>query len=101
VPSRKGSPNKAGAQVKENLLAVFTRIGGTHEMAEWAKANRTEFYRLYARLVPTDIVIDTREKLVEEMTDAEINARIAELRAGLAPGETTPVRGEEVPTGVH
>ncbi len=40
---------------KENIAAVFVRLGGTAEMARWAKANQTEFYRLYARLVPHEV----------------------------------------------
>jgi len=54
VPSRKGSPNKLNAGAKENIAAVFTRLGGTAEMAKWAKNNQTEFYRLYGRLVPVE-----------------------------------------------
>jgi len=54
VPSRKGSPNKLNAGAKENIAAVFTRLGGTAEMAKWAKENQTEFYRLYGRLVPVE-----------------------------------------------
>jgi hypothetical protein len=37
------------------MLAVFNRLGGTAAMAEWAEANLTEFYKLYARLIPTDV----------------------------------------------
>jgi len=55
VPSRKGSPNKLGALAKDNIAAVFNRLGGTLAMAEWAEANKTEFYRLYGRLIPTQV----------------------------------------------
>lgn len=51
----KGVPNKVGATAKENILAVFTRLGGTAAMARWAEDNQTEFYKLYARLIPTDV----------------------------------------------
>ena len=50
----KGAKNIAGKTAKENIIAVFTRIGGTAEMAKWAKANQTEFYKLYGRLVPVE-----------------------------------------------
>jgi hypothetical protein len=49
-----GSPNKTSALAKENIIAVFNRLGGTAGMAEWAKENQTEFYRLYGRLVPVE-----------------------------------------------
>lgn len=58
MASRKGIPNKMGSTAKENIIAVFTRLGGTAEMAKWAKENLTDFYKLYARLVPQQIDID-------------------------------------------
>lgn len=48
----KGSENKVTATAKENVLAVFTRLGGTAAMAMWADENKTEFYKMYARLIP-------------------------------------------------
>lgn len=50
----KGRKNKVSATVKDNILAVFTRLGGTAEMAKWAKDNPTDFYRLYGRLAPVE-----------------------------------------------
>jgi hypothetical protein len=49
----KGTPNKSSATVKDNILAVFNRLEGTAGMAKWAQANQTEFYKLYAKLLPT------------------------------------------------
>ena len=43
---------KSGASVRENLLAVFTRLGGSAAMADWASKNQNEYYRMYARLAP-------------------------------------------------
>jgi hypothetical protein len=51
---QKGSKNVVGKTAKENIVAVFTRLGGTAEMAKWAKDNQTEFYRLYGRLIPVE-----------------------------------------------
>lgn len=51
----KGVPNKITGTAKENIQAVFTRLGGTARMAEWAEQNQTEFYKLYARLIPADV----------------------------------------------
>jgi hypothetical protein len=58
VGSRKGKPNRVTATARENLVAVFTRLGGTAAMAKWAEANQSEFYRFYARLVPQQIDMD-------------------------------------------
>ena len=51
----KGTPNKVSATAKENIIAVFTRLNGTAGMAKWARKHQTEFYRIYARLLPTEI----------------------------------------------
>lgn len=50
-----GVPNKVTGTVRDNMLAVFNRLGGTAQMATWAQENQTEFYKLYARLLPTEI----------------------------------------------
>jgi hypothetical protein len=97
VASRAGIPNKAGAQVKENILAVFNRIGGTNKMAQWAERNLTEFYRLYARLMPTVMVGDFTFRRAEELSDDEL-ADIATGRSKASPAATT---GETEPSPVH
>jgi hypothetical protein len=49
-----GSKNKVSASARENVIAVFTRLGGTAAMAKWAAHNKDEFYKLYARLLPIE-----------------------------------------------
>lgn len=51
----KGTPNKISSGVKSNIIAVFDKIGGRDAMAAWAEENKTEFYRLYSKLLPTEI----------------------------------------------
>lgn len=51
----KGTPNKLSSGAKANIEAVFQKIGGQAEMAKWAKDNQTEFYKLYARLLPHQV----------------------------------------------
>ncbi len=65
----KGSVNKVGATAKENIIAVFTRLGGTAEMAKWAEDNQTEFYKLYARLLPTELEGNLNANLTVLMDD--------------------------------
>lgn len=74
MPRTKGARNKIGAQVKENVIAVFTRLGGTAAMADWARENLTEFYKIYARLIPTEVTatIDIRD--ASELSDSELIA---------------------------
>jgi predicted sulfurtransferase len=57
-----GSKGKTGKTAKENVLAVFTRLGGTAGMAKWAKDNQSEFYKLYARLIPQQIDMEVNMK---------------------------------------
>lgn len=50
-----GTPNKLSGTAKENIAAVFVRLGGTAAMAEWAKENQTAFYSLYSKLLPHEV----------------------------------------------
>lgn len=50
-----GVPNKVTGIAKDNITAVFIRLGGTAAMAKWAEENQTEFYRIYSRLIPTEV----------------------------------------------
>jgi len=58
---KKGTPNKISGQVRNNVIDVFDEIGGVQEMALWAAENRTEYYRLYAKLMPTQSEIGTMD----------------------------------------
>jgi len=50
-----GTPNKTTKTCKENIMAVFNGLGGTSAMKEWAMENKTEFYRMYAKLLPLQV----------------------------------------------
>lgn len=97
MASRKGSPNKVGAEVKENIVAVFTRLGSTAAMAEWAAKNLTEFYRLYARLIPTEVTGEFSVRHVTELSDLELVV----IATGGSAGTTSAPVGEQIPDGVH
>ena len=68
----KGAPNKIGRSVKENVVAVFERIGGLDAMSRWAQRNQNEFYRLYSRLMPTEIISEVTIRNADEMSDDEL-----------------------------
>jgi len=91
MPRPRGVPNKIGAQAKENIVAVFTRLGGTAAMAEWARNNQTDFYRLYARLIPTD---STTEINVREDKDLSTEELLAIVHAGQPQSELAEPDGE-------
>ena len=51
-----GSKNKVSGQAKENIHAVFVRLGGTAAMAKWAEANKGVFYAsIYPKILPHEI----------------------------------------------
>ena len=84
MPRPRGVPNKIGAQAKENIVAVFTRLGGTAAMADWARNNQAEFYRLYARLIPTDSATEISVREAKDFSDEEL---LAIIRAGQPQSE--------------
>ena len=84
MPRPKGVPNTLGAQAKENIVAVFTRLGGTAAMAKWAQRNQTEFYRLYARLIPSD---STTQVTIRDAEDLSTEELLAIARAGHSRSE--------------
>ncbi len=61
VPSRgrpKGALNKTTVAVKEALTQAFDDIGGQLSFSAWAFDNQTEFYKLFAKLLPVQLAGD-------------------------------------------
>jgi len=52
---KKGSRNKFTVSAKEAFSRAFDATGGAVALAEWAGDNRTEFYKLFAKLIPTEV----------------------------------------------
>lgn len=52
---KKGTPNKLTGTFREAICLAYLSIGGHEAFARWASQNRTEFYRIAARLIPTEI----------------------------------------------
>lgn len=97
MASRKGRPNKVGAEVKDNILAVFVRLGSTSAMADWARANQTEFYKMYGRLAPTESIIDVIHRDETNLTDDEL----ADIATGRSEGVAEQTSGETIESSVH
>lgn len=66
-----GAKNKLGTTAKENIAAVFVRLGGTAEMAKWARENQTEFYKLYAKLIPVEVSGEGGGPLILQLSNAD------------------------------
>lgn len=70
---QKGSENRLTGLAKDNIAAVFNRLGGTAGMAAWAEENKTEFYRLYARLIPVQLTGEGGGPLQARLTVEFVN----------------------------
>lgn len=73
---KKGVPNKTTASVKEALSMAFHGIGGVNELIEWGKANKTEFYKLWSKMLPQDLNVTSNPKEIEDAVDAELRRLI-------------------------
>jgi len=52
---QKGSVNKTTSAIKEALEQAFQDIGGVAALSNWGRDNQTEFYKLWAKLLPQEV----------------------------------------------
>jgi len=50
-----GVPNRLTTAFREAVQVVYERLGGHEAFLQWAKENPTEYYRIAARLIPTEM----------------------------------------------
>lgn len=50
-----GTPNRITTAFKDAVRIVYEDIGGHAAFATWARENPMEFYKIAARLIPTEI----------------------------------------------
>ena len=65
---KKGTPNKVTASIKEAFKEAFDRRGGVEALLTWAEGEPTEFYKLSARLIPTEVHADVQALVIERAT---------------------------------
>jgi hypothetical protein len=53
----KGKPNKSTTSVKEAFRLAFEGIGGVKALIEWAKDEKTEFFKIYSKLLPKELEV--------------------------------------------
>lgn len=75
-----GMPNKTTKAIKEAFIEAFDKIGGVPALVAWGEENQTEFYKLAARLIPTETHVTGQFKL-EDASDADLNDALARLAA--------------------
>ena len=68
-----GTPNKVTTAAKEAFALAFEGIGGVKELAKWAKENQTEFFKLYARMIPVELSgeVKARIEVVDDIPSAK------------------------------
>ncbi len=52
---QKGTPNKTTKAVKDALSECFDKMGGVESLMKWGNDNPTEFYKLWVKMLPTEI----------------------------------------------
>lgn len=67
---KEGSVNKLTKTVKERVLEVFNELQEDSEanLLSWAKTEPTEFYKIAAKLIPSDINAKIEGKIITVKT---------------------------------
>ncbi len=66
----KGTPNKLGANAKENAIEVFNLLQETDatSLLGWAKENPTDFYtKIYTKLIPSAVDLKAEIESVKQI----------------------------------
>ena len=73
----KGTPNKFTAHAKEAFQLAFDELGGVGGLVDWAKSDEdhlTDFYKLFARLIPIEMTGKDGKDLIPALSITD-NAR--------------------------
>lgn len=76
---QRGTPNKVTGTFREAVRTVYEGLGGHAAFLAWAKKNPDEFYRLAARLIPTEVAEEdqggTVTIIVQQFTNPSLNGQ--------------------------
>lgn len=77
----KPGPKKLTVQARDALWKVFHELGGKEHMRKWALDNPSDFYRLFARLVPqaTEVTGEDGGPVQHELTHIALPPVVASL----------------------
>ena len=67
----KGTPNKFTQTAREAFDIAFNGIGGSVGLTNWASKNKTEFYRIYSRLIPVEAKQAEQERTYEFIIEGQ------------------------------
>jgi len=89
-----GQPNVLSRQAKDNIVEVFSNLGGVKAMTTWAKKNKDTFYtKLYARLIPKDVSHSADAGLEDLLT--QLAQRAEQRSTDIADGDYVEIEAEE------
>lgn len=57
-----GSQNKTTVSVKAAFEQAFDEMGGAASLVQWGREQPTEFYKLYAKLLPVQVNADMKHQ---------------------------------------
>jgi len=78
----KGSPNKLTRDLKDMTFNALNRAGGEDYLLSQAQENPKAFLAFLGRFIPSEVkqtVVNTYEEMSDEELDAKIAERMAEL----------------------
>lgn len=78
---KKGTPNKITVMCKEAFAYAFEGLGGVPALIRWGKTHKTEFYKLYSRLIPVEVhgkVAVTHEDRSVQATNSWLGEALAD-----------------------
>ena len=85
----KGAVNKITRKFRDAIQIVYENVGGDEAFTAWARENQTEFYKICARLIPTEMV--GREGGVYVVVDRSCSpAPRPDTEVPAIPGELEP-----------
>lgn len=69
----KGVQNRLSVAAKEAFQLAFDDMGGPAALAIWGKSNKTEFYKLFSKLIPhyVEATMDFGDVSDKPLTDEE------------------------------
>ena len=88
-----GSLNKVPANLRDDLITVYEKLGGIQGMVEWAKAkegNRALFYRILASTLPKYVAVSARlehDHGLNKLSDEELMDIIEGAKGSNKEGE--------------
>ena len=93
----KGSKNRF-TSLKDAFLQAFDSddLNGVDGLVEWAKDNRGDFYRLLAKMLPTNVTATIETRHAAELSDDELLTIVSGSSDRTAKAASSPKKPDSV-----